>query len=76
MVADTPYDENFDVVVDAGLEQEVRIPPAGGDGRDIQLVGPVEGDRGDAGCGILLVENDLLRWRHVGIGHVKGFLSS
>src|SRR5580704_3902816 len=61
MVAYTAYDENLDVVVDARLEQEVRIPLARGDGGDVQLVGPVEGDRGDAGAGILLVENDLLR---------------
>ena len=41
VIADAPHDEDLDVVVDAGLEQEVGVPPAGGDRRDVQLVGTV-----------------------------------
>ena len=71
MVADATYDQHLDVIIDAGLEQELRISPACGNRRDVQLVGPVECDRGDPGAGILLVENDLLRWRDVDIGHLR-----
>ena len=71
VIADASHDEHLDVVVDAGLEQEVRVPPPGRDGRDVELVGTVEGDRGDACARILLVEDDLLRRWDIGFGHVR-----
>ena len=76
MVADAADDEHLDVVVDAGLEEQVGVAPAGGDGRDVELVGTVERDRGDPGLRILLVEDDLLgRW-DIGVGHVVRLLAS
>ena len=76
MIADATHDEDLDVVVDARLEQEVRVPLAGRDRRDVQLVGAVEGDRRDAGARILLVEDDLLRRWDIDCGHVWGLLAS
>ena len=69
MIADATHDEDLDVVVEAGLEQEVRIPPSGRDRRDVELVGTVQSDRRDARARILLVEDDLLGRRDVDFGH-------
>ncbi len=76
VIADPPNDEDLDVVIDAGLEDQVRVAPAGRNGRDVQLVGAVQRDGGDAGLGILVVEDDLLRRRDIGFGHVRLLLVS
>ncbi len=41
VVALAADDEHLDVVVDAGLEDQVAVAAAGADRRDVELVGPV-----------------------------------
>ena len=75
VVPDAAHDEHLDVVVDAGLEQQVGVAAAGRDGRDVELVRTVERDGGDPGGRILLVEDDLLgRW-DIGCAHVVRLLA-
>ena len=74
VVPDAAHDQDLDVVVDAGLEQQVGVTAPGRNGRDVELVGTVERDRGDPRGRILLVEDDLLgRW-DIGGAHVVRLL--